>query len=63
VAGLAVGCARTTYPGTTYYTTAPTYYVSEPATTYVYTRPSTREACQAAGGRWHFFSGTCTIPR
>lgn len=55
VAGLAAGCASTTYPRTTYYTTAPT-------TTYVYV-PTDRASCEAAGGRWHMFSATCTIPR
>ena len=60
VAGLAAGCAATpSYHGPGPSTT--TYYTA-PAATYVYT-PSDRASCEAVGGRWHTFSGTCTFPR
>ncbi|PYM24398.1 MAG: hypothetical protein DMD78_09100 [Candidatus Rokuibacteriota bacterium] len=59
VAGLAAGCATPSYHGPGPSTT--TYYTA-PAATYVYT-PSDRASCEAVGGRWHTFSGTCTFPR
>jgi len=55
------GCVTPSYrtdvygpPSTaTYYATAPTYvYAATP-----------KQSCEAAGGQWHTFSRTCTIPR
>ena len=56
VAGLAAGCVTPSYhgPGPSTSTTG--------TTTYVYT-PSDRASCEAVGGRWHFFSQSCTLPR
>jgi hypothetical protein len=59
MAGLAAGCVTPSYHGpapSTTYSTAPA------TTTYVYT-PTDRATCEAAGGRWHMFSQTCTVPR
>ena len=52
VAALAAGCVTPSYRG-------PGPSTAAPATTYVYT-PSDRASCEAVGGRWHMFSGTCT---
>ena len=49
--------------GTTVVTTpapAPVYVTPTPAPVYV--APTNRDACRAAGGRWHSLSATCTIP-
>ena len=59
IAGLAAGCVTPSYQGPGPSTT---YYAAPATTTYVYT-PSDRAACESVGGRWHMFSGTCTIPR
>ena len=52
-AGLAAGCVTPSYHG-------PGPSTAAPAATYVYT-PSDRASCEAVGGRWHMFSGTCTF--
>jgi hypothetical protein len=57
-------------PSTTYYVapSGTTYVAASPSTAYVvppgtaYVVPTNRDACRAAGGRWHTFSATCTIP-
>jgi len=58
-AGLTAGCVTPSYRGPGPSTT---YSAAPATTTYVYT-PSDRAACDAAGGRWHMFSQTCTFPR
>jgi hypothetical protein len=57
LAGLAAGCVTPSYHGP-----GPSTSAAPATTTYVYT-PTDRAACEAAGGRWHMFSQTCTLPR
>ena len=54
------GTAYVPAPTTTYVAPAGTTYVTAPAPVYV--APTNRDACRAAGGRWHSFSATCSIP-